>query len=143
MICERGEGVGLDLERCPWPVEVLPVEPLAPEACRSLLTEPVEGLCTWSDDAIDEVLERADGRSMVVQLYGLNCVERLGLLGRQRIVAEDVKAVSEAVDRAWQAIQDHGLESEVVPIDVDSARLELGRLLQEVHELELMLEGTE
>lgn len=136
-------GVGLDLERCPWSVEVLPVEPLAPEACRSLLTEPVQGLCTWADAAIDDVLARADGRPMVVQLYGLNCVERLGLTGRKHIAAEDVVAVSEAVDRAWKAIQDHGLESEVVPIDVDSARLELGRLLQEVQELELMLGGTE
>ena len=132
-------GVGLNMERCPWDVEVLPVAPLTQEACRALLVEPVAGLCTWEDSALERVLEEADGRPMVVQLYGLNCVERMSLLGRTLVKSEDVDAVKEPVDRAWRAIQDHGLESEVVPIDVDSARLELGRLLQEIEELELML----
>ena len=135
-------GVGLDLERCPWPVEVLPVEPLSTEACRGLLTEPTAGLCSWEEAALDAVLERADGRPMLVQLYGLNCVERMGMLGRRVIQLADVLAVRESVDRAWQTIQDHGLEADIVPIDVDSARLELGRLLHEIEELELMLQGS-
>ncbi len=132
-------GVGLDLERCPWAVEVLPVEPISHDACRALLTEPVQGYCSWEPTALDAVVELADGRPMVVQLYGLNCVERLNVLGRQVIQVQDVETVKEAVDRAWQAIQDHGLEGDIVPIDVDSARLELGRLLQELEELELMM----
>jgi len=134
-------GVGLDLSRSPWSVEILPVEPISREACCALLTEPVRGFCDWEKTALDAVVERAEGRPMVVQLYGFNCVERLNVTARRVIRVQDVEAVKEAVDRAWKTIQDHGLEGDIVPIDVDSARLELGRLLQELEELELLL-GT-
>ncbi|MCB9791367.1 MAG: hypothetical protein H6741_01455 [Alphaproteobacteria bacterium] len=138
-------GVGFDLDRDEearrWRqhVEVLDVEPLSEEAARALLTEPVAGQVSWADAALDAVLEAADGRPMIIQLYGLNVVDRVGNQSRRKALLEDVSAVRPMVDKAWRSIQDHGLEDELIPVDIDMAQLELGRLRQEIDELERLL----
>ncbi|MCB9762584.1 MAG: hypothetical protein H6739_22485 [Alphaproteobacteria bacterium] len=143
--CIVAAGVGFDLHRDEearrWAqhLKVLDVEPLTDEAGRALLTEPVAGYLGWTPPAVEAVLTAADGRPMIIQLYGLNVVDRVGPLRRTRVLLQDVIEARPAVDKAWRAIQDHGLEDELVPVDVDMAQLELGRLCQEIEELERLL----
>ncbi len=140
-------GVGLrfdlDEESRRWEARlaVREVRPLPGAACRALLVEPVAEQVYWSEPAVALALERSEGRPLRVQLFGLKIIDRLGGLGRRQVAVEDVEAVSEVVDRAWRAIQDRGAGEEAVPVDLDSARLELGRLYQEINRLKRALEA--
>ncbi|MBK9368977.1 MAG: hypothetical protein IPN01_22210 [Deltaproteobacteria bacterium] len=106
--------------------------PLPDNAARALLTEPVAGTLTWTEPATRAVLELASGRPMVIQLYGLHGVDPLGVSGRSRVIASDVQEAKAKVEWAWKAIRDEGLEDELVPVDLDTALMELGRLGQRV-----------
>lgn len=135
-------GVGLDVQRDEeaqrWGplLRTIQVGPLPENAARALLTEPVAGALSWTDPAIRAVLELAAGRPMVIQLYGLHVVDQLGVTGRSRVIAADVSEARAKVERAWKAIRDEGLEDELVPVDLDTALMELGRLGQEIDDLE-------
>lgn len=134
-------GVGLDLgrdeEARAWAkrLVVLEVGPLGDEAARRLLTEPVARSLSWTEAALQRVLRAARGRPMVIQLYGLNVVDRLSGGRRSRVLPLDVDEARPAVERAWQAIQDQGLEGGA-PVDLDMVYLELTRLSQEIEDLE-------
>ena len=135
-------GVGLDVQRDEeaqrWGplIRTIQVGPLPENAARALLTEPVAGALTWTEPATRAVLELASGRPMVIQLYGLHVVDQLGVSGRSRVIASDVQEAKAKVERAWKAIRDEGLEDELVPVDLDTALMELGRLGQEIDDLE-------
>ncbi len=120
----------------------IPVGPLDSEHCRSLLTGPVAGKLSWSEGALVAVLERAEGRPMRVQLYGLHVTDRANLRRRGKVTVSDVSAVDAEVDRAWRAILDHGLGNELALVDLDAARLMLGRLGREIADLEDRLERS-
>ncbi|MBK9648945.1 MAG: hypothetical protein IPO67_27995 [Deltaproteobacteria bacterium] len=63
-------------------------------------------------------------------------MDQLGVSGRSRVIASDVQEAKAKVERAWKAIRDEGLEDELVPVDLNTALMELGRLGQEIDDLE-------
>lgn len=139
-------GVGLNLdsddEARSWSdrIRVLPIGPLPDPDARRLLVEPLSDSLAWRPKALDAVLSEARGRPMLLQLYGMILVERLSASGESRISPADVEAATPEVEKAWRTIADQGLAEEGVAVDVDTAQLELGRLCQEIEELNRQVE---
>lgn len=139
-------GVGLNLDHGDparsWSdrIRVLPVGPLTDADARRLLIEPLADSLGWAPAALDAVLGEARGRPMLLQLYGMILVERLSASGARQIAPDDVAAAKPEVEKAWRTIQDQGLADEGVAVDVDTAQLELGRLCQEIEDLNRQLE---
>ena len=92
-------GVGIarewDHEGSPWYnfFEELEVGPIDAAAARGLATRPLGGVIAIDDDAVDRLLERADGRPYILQKIALAAVQRVHDEGRIRITVEDVEAV--------------------------------------------------
>ena len=91
-------GVGIarqwDHEGSPWYnfFEELEVGPIDTDAARRLITEPLGGVIAADDDAVDRLLEEADGRPYILQKIALAAVQRVHEAGRSRITVEDVAA---------------------------------------------------
>ena len=139
-------GVGLDTERDPearrWPalLQTVRIGPLSREASRDLLVKPVADQVEWSPEALDRIVEAAQGRPLLIQLYGHHIIHTLSRTKRRKVLPLDVDAVQGVVERAHVVIQDADLEGEMVPIDLPTARLELGQLWEEIQDLERQLE---
>jgi tetratricopeptide (TPR) repeat protein len=92
-------GVGIarewDHEGSPWYnfFEEIEVGPIDAAAARDLATQPLSGVITIDDGAVDRLLTEADGRPYVLQKIALAAVQRVHQDGRSRITAEDVEAV--------------------------------------------------
>lgn len=121
-------------------VDEVTVPPLNEEGARTLLLEPAHGLLRFDDAVVGEVLRRAQGRPMRVQLFGLHLMDRLNVLDRRQAGAEDLRAVIPAVEHAWSAIQEAGLAEQEAPAEIDAAIYEIARLKQEIQLLERELE---
>ena len=117
-------------------VDEVTVAPLDDAAARALFLDPVAGLVNYDDAVTDEVLRRAQGRPMRVQLFGLHLVDRLGVTGRARATTDDLRGVVASVERAWSAIQDSGMTDQSAPLELDAALYEIARLKQEISLLE-------
>ncbi len=91
-------GVGIarqwDHEGSPWYnfFEELEVGPVADEAARRLVTQPLGGVIAVDDDAVERLLAEAEGRPYVLQKLALAAVQRVHEEGRSRITVEDVAA---------------------------------------------------
>ena len=91
-------GVGIarqwDHEGSPWYnfFEELEVGPIETSAARRLVTDPLGGVIAVDDDAVDRLLEEADGRPYILQKLALAAVQRVHEAGRSRITLEDVEA---------------------------------------------------
>jgi len=139
-------GVGLLLEGDPISdifgasLVHIEVQPLPDDACRALLVEPLAGNVAWSEAALNAVVAAGEGRPLRIQLFGLKAVDQLGSAGGSRVELHHIDAVREAVDRAWKVIQEQQMDEEEIPLDIDAAIYELGRLNQEIEELERKLE---
>jgi len=92
-------GVGIarewDHEGSPWYnfFEELEVGPVDRFAARRLVTEPLAGIITIEDEAVDRMLEVAAGRPYILQKTALAVVQRVHEAGRNRITIEDVENV--------------------------------------------------
>lgn len=92
-------GVGIarewDHEGSPWYnfFEEIEVGPVDRAAARRLVTEPLAGVITIDDEAVDRLLEEAAGRPYILQKTALAVVQRVHENGLSRITLEDVKAV--------------------------------------------------
>ena len=92
-------GVGIarewDHEGSPWYnfFEELEVGPIDTEAARGLATRPLDGVIGIDDEAVDRLLEKADGRPYILQKIALAAVQRVHENRRSRITLEDVEGV--------------------------------------------------
>jgi len=92
-------GVGIarqwDHEGSPWYnfFEELEVGPIDPDAARRLVIDPVSGVIAIDDEAVDLLLETADGRPYILQKLALAAVQRVHEAHRSRITVEDVNSV--------------------------------------------------
>ncbi len=92
-------GVGIarewDHEGSPWYnfFEEIEVGPVDRNAARRLVTEPLAGVITIDEEAVDRLLEEAAGRPYIVQKTALAVVQRVHEAGRSRITLEDVDTV--------------------------------------------------
>ena len=95
---------------------------------------------------VAQVLRRAQGRPMRLQLFGLHLMDRLGVEGRNQVTIADLRAVLPAVEHAWAAIQEAGLPEQDAPLELDAALYEIARLRQEVllldRELDMRMRGA-
>lgn len=121
-------------------VDELTVPPLDEADSQRLFLEPGRDVLEVDEDVVMEVLRRAQGRPMRLQLFGLHLVDRLGLQGRRRANAADLRAILPAVEHAWSAISEAGLPERDAPLELDAALYELARLRQEVSLLEREVE---
>jgi tetratricopeptide (TPR) repeat protein len=93
-------GVGIarewDHEGSPWYnfFEELEVGPVDRAAAKRLVTEPLAGVLTIEDAAVERLLEIAAGRPYILQKTALAAVSRVHETGRTRITVEDVDAVA-------------------------------------------------
>jgi tetratricopeptide (TPR) repeat protein len=92
-------GVGIarewDHEGSPWYnfFEELEVGPIDEASARGLATQPLGGVIAIDNEAVDRLLEEADGRPYILQKIALAAVQRVHDEGRSRITVEDVEAV--------------------------------------------------
>ena len=92
-------GVGIarewDHEGSPWYnfFEELEVGPVDAEAARRLVTEPLGGIIAIDPEAVDRLLDEADGRPYILQKLALAAVQRVHENRRSRITIEDLEAV--------------------------------------------------
>ncbi len=92
-------GVGIarewDHEGSPWYnfFEELEVGPIDEAAARGLATQPLGGVIAIDTEAVDRLLEEADGRPYILQKIALAAVQRVHDEGRIRITVDDVEAV--------------------------------------------------
>lgn len=117
------------------------VPPLEPMAARQLFLGPVAGRLRVDEAVVRDVLARAQGRPMRVQLFGLYLVDRMASTGRRRVDLTDLRAVVPQVEHAWAAISESGLQDQEVPLELDAAITQIARLQQEVRALEHEIGG--
>jgi tetratricopeptide (TPR) repeat protein len=92
-------GVGIarewDHEGSPWYnfFEELEVGPIDEASARGLATQPLGGVIAIDEDAVDRLLEKANGRPYILQKIALAAVQRVHDEGRSRITVDDVEAV--------------------------------------------------
>jgi tetratricopeptide (TPR) repeat protein len=90
-------GVGIarewDHEGSPWYnfFEELEVGPIDAVAARGLATQPLNGIITIDEKAVNRLLDEAKGRPYILQKIALAAVQRVHEEGRSRIKLEDVK----------------------------------------------------
>ncbi len=85
-----------DHEGSPWYnfFEELDVGPLDSGAARRLIVEPLAGVLTVDDAAVECLLAAADGRPYLIQKIALAAVQRVHEEGRARITLDDVEQVT-------------------------------------------------
>ena len=71
--------------------------PFGPHEARALLKEPVRGIYTWREDAIQFVIDHADGRPHRLQQYALEAVNHMIAARRTEITLRDAQAAHEAI----------------------------------------------
>jgi tetratricopeptide (TPR) repeat protein len=92
-------GVGIardwDHEGSPWYnfFEEIEVGPVDPVAARRLVIEPLRGAIAIDAEAVDRLLEIADGRPYQLQKLALAALQRVHEMRRTRITVDDVDAV--------------------------------------------------
>lgn len=74
--------------------------PFTDEQARELLEEPVRGVYDWESEALDFVIQHADGRPYRLQQYALEAVNRMLANKRLNITLTDVEAAHEQLERA-------------------------------------------
>jgi ligand-binding sensor domain-containing protein len=74
--------------------------PFSHEEARELLTEPVKGAYVWEPDALEFVIEQAEGRPFRLQQYGLEAINHMLSERRMRITLADARAAHQAIERA-------------------------------------------
>lgn len=78
------------------------LEPFSPSEARTLLKEPVRGIYTWREDALNFVIDHAGGRPHRLQQYGLEAVNHMIAARRTEITLQDVQAAHEAILRMME-----------------------------------------
>lgn len=73
------------------------LEPFTEEDVQALLIEPVEGYYRYEAEALDFVIDHAEGRPYRVQQYGLEAVNHMLAGRRRRVTLEDVLAAHERI----------------------------------------------
>ena len=92
-------GVGIarewDHEGSPWYnfFEEIEVGPVEAAAARALVTEPLGGVINVDEEAVDRMIQEADGRPYIVQKIALAVVQHIHETGRSRITVDDVETV--------------------------------------------------
>ena len=76
------------------------LEPFSAASAAELLTEPVKGSYTWDADALQFVIERAEGRPFRLQQYGMEAVNQMLAEGRTRITLADARAAHQMIEKA-------------------------------------------
>jgi tetratricopeptide (TPR) repeat protein len=95
-------GVGIarewDHEGSPWYnfFEEIEVGPLTADVARRLVIDPLEGVITIDGDAVDLLIDRADGRPYILQKAALAAVQRVHERGRSRMTRNDVECAFES-----------------------------------------------
>ncbi len=74
------------------------LEPFTPEQALELLIAPVHGYYRYEPEAIEFILEHADGRPYRVQQYGLETVNHMLADRRRKIVLDDALAAHERIE---------------------------------------------
>lgn len=74
--------------------------PFTEEQARELLEEPVRGVYDWTSEAIDFVIQHADGRPYRLQQYALEAVNHMLADKRLDITLADAEAAHEHLERA-------------------------------------------
>ena len=77
----------------------IPLEPFTDEQARQLLVEPVRGTYEWDPDAIEFVIQNAEGYPHRLQQYALEAVNRMLAARRLHIALEDAQTAHEVVER--------------------------------------------
>lgn len=73
--------------------------PFGREDALALLQEPVKGVYRWNQDALDFVIEHAEGRPYRIQQYALEAVNHMFEGKRTVITLTDVQAAHEVIQR--------------------------------------------
>ena len=76
------------------------LEPFTDEQARQLLIEPIRGTYDWDPEALEFVLQHAEGRPYRLQQYALEAVNQMLVAKRSHITLEDVQAAHEIIERA-------------------------------------------
>ncbi len=73
------------------------LEPFSDAEARRLLIEPVQGIYEWDPEALDYLINLADGRPHRLQQHALAAVNHMLAARRLRITLADVEAAAEAI----------------------------------------------
>jgi hypothetical protein len=76
------------------------LEPFSHEQAYELLTQPVKGAYVWEPDALEFVVEQAEGRPFRLQQYGLEAINHMLTEDRTRITLADAQAAHQVIERA-------------------------------------------
>ncbi len=74
------------------------LEPFTPEQALELLIAPVQGYYRYEPEAIEFILDHADGRPYRIQQYGLEAVNHMLADRRRKIVVSDALAAHERIE---------------------------------------------
>jgi len=97
----------------PWYNLFLEMElpPLSHEETARLIKEPVEGVYSYEDEAVEAIWEYSQGHPQLVQQLCLEAVNRLLQEKRSRVTKADVESVYREI-AAWERVQEEGEERE-------------------------------
>jgi hypothetical protein len=87
--------------------------PLSREEAIRLIKEPVKGVYSYEDEAVEAIWEYSQGHPQLVQQLCLEAVNRLLQGGRSRVTKADVESVYQEIV-AWEKGQEEQGERERV-----------------------------
>jgi hypothetical protein len=89
-------------EGSPWYnfFEEIEVPPLDREHAEALIRDPVAGIFSYDEDAINKIIEYSESRPYVVQKFCVNVINEIIEDKRRRVTLSDVQAVSNQVMRS-------------------------------------------
>ena len=97
----------------PWYNLFLEMElpPLSREEAARLIKEPVKGVYSYEDEAVEVIWEHSQGHPQLVQQLCLEAVNRLLQEGRSQVTKADVESVYQEIE-AWEKVQEEREERE-------------------------------
>lgn len=88
-------------EGSPWYnfFEEIPVPPFERRDAEALIKTPVEGIFSYTDEAVEKIIEYSECKPYVIQKFCVQVINRIIEEKRRRVTAEDVDAIAAEVLR--------------------------------------------
>jgi hypothetical protein len=89
-------------EGSPWYnfFEEIEVPPFDQEDARKLIREPVNGIFSYDDAAVEKIIQYSECKPFIIQKFCVNVINRIIEHKRRRVTVEDVEAVRQQVLRS-------------------------------------------
>lgn len=90
-------------EGSPWYnfFEQIELKPFPREQAEELITRPVQGIYTYTKEAIDRILELTDGKPYLIQKLCLNLISYILLTNQRKITSNDVDLVFKDIEKEF------------------------------------------